>query len=251
MTHSLSPACPVEEVETRGRQRSTPTGEPSGSAVRFWSGKNPRAMSPSMRRLRPLVLCFGLFGCETPPEGLKTWKPSDHTNRGDTTAAAQNRPRQSTGEPRSSVPGLDEVTLAAWKSNCTVCHGSMGRGDGPQAPMFKPKDLTDPTWQASVNDEQIYEVIQKGRNKMPAFALPEQVARNLVQLIRLLGGNRSAAPTTSGPSPSGAPGTAAAGSATATTAPGASSAKGPTQRTAQPSPAAAGTTSGAAGHGSK
>jgi hypothetical protein len=54
--------------------------------------------------------------------------------------------------------------------------------------MTKPRDLTDPAWQASVTDEAIAEAIRRGRGAMPAFPLPEGTMRNLVALVRLLGG---------------------------------------------------------------
>lgn len=46
-------------------------------------------------------------------------------------------------------------------------------------------DLTRAEWQTQVTDEQIAEVIRKGRNRMPGFeALPPQVITGLVARIR-------------------------------------------------------------------
>jgi hypothetical protein len=56
--------------------------------------------------------------------------------------------------------------------------------------MYKPRDLTDPKWQASVTDEELLTVIQKGKEKMPGFSLPDTVAHNLVKLVRLLNADR-------------------------------------------------------------
>ena len=51
-----------------------------------------------------------------------------------------------------------------FQSRCFVCHGRDGRGSGPasQGLSQKPQDLTDPTWQRSVNDDQIKTVIRAG-----------------------------------------------------------------------------------------
>lgn len=50
--------------------------------------------------------------------------------------------------------------------------------------MMRSPDLTRPDWQARVTDDQIAEVIRKGRNKMPAFDLPAPVISGLVSRIR-------------------------------------------------------------------
>jgi len=84
------------------------------------------------------------------------------------------------------VPGFEDVTLVAWKQNCTPCHGAVGRGDGPRGPMLKATNLSDPTWQSSVTDERIAEVIKRGKGAMPPFNLPDGTIANLVKLVRML-----------------------------------------------------------------
>jgi mono/diheme cytochrome c family protein len=51
-----------------------------------------------------------------------------------------------------------------FQSRCFVCHGRDGRGSGPasQGLAQKPQDLTDPSWQRSVTDDQIKTVIRAG-----------------------------------------------------------------------------------------
>jgi len=51
-----------------------------------------------------------------------------------------------------------------FETRCFVCHGRDGRGSGPasQGLSQKPQDLTDPSWQRSVTDDQIRTVIRAG-----------------------------------------------------------------------------------------
>lgn len=175
------------------------------------------------------TLCLGTvlsalsLGCQTAPTDLRPWKPSDHSNIGESSGAALPRPgtnansnagtNQVSGEPSNTTPGLEEVTIATWRANCASCHGAMGRGDGPQAVMVTPRDLSDPEWQAATSDEQLVQSIQKGKNKMPGFNLPEQVARNLVNLVRLLNRDRMGRPAAAPSTPQAASTAAQAASA--------------------------------------
>lgn len=126
------------------------------------------------------AVCFGL-ACQSPAEDLRVWQPSDHRNTGNEAAQAQ----QSDGRAQPSPPGLDPVTLRTWSTQCAMCHGQIGRGDGPQAALFKPPDLSDPEWQQRVTDEQIATSIQQGKGQMPSFKLPEPTLQSLVKLVRL------------------------------------------------------------------
>ena len=85
-----------------------------------------------------------------------------------------------------AVPGLEDVTIVAWGQNCTPCHGELGRGDGPRGPMLKATNLSDPTWQSSVTDQQIAAAIKLGKGAMPAFKLPDVTIANLVKLVRMM-----------------------------------------------------------------
>lgn len=51
--------------------------------------------------------------------------------------------------------------------------------------MVKARDLSDPTWQASVTDAQLAAAITGGKGAMPAFPLPEETVTGLVRLVRL------------------------------------------------------------------
>ncbi len=68
-------------------------------------------------------------------------------------------------KPAAPVPE-DPATTAAniFRGRCSVCHGQTGHGDGPGGAVLtpKPRVFTDATWQDSVKDEQLREIIVKG-----------------------------------------------------------------------------------------
>jgi cytochrome c553 len=81
---------------------------------------------------------------------------------------------------------------------CAVCHGMDGMGNGPGAGALsiKPRNYTDPNWQASVTDDQIREIILKGGagvGKSPSMPGQPQLQEHpdvldgLVKLIRGFG----------------------------------------------------------------
>jgi cytochrome c553 len=87
---------------------------------------------------------------------------------------------------------------AMFTSLCATCHGLDGKGDGPAAASLnpKPRNYTDPAWQASVTDEQIKNTIVLGGagvGKSPMMpAQPQlknqpQVLDELVKIIRGFG----------------------------------------------------------------
>lgn len=81
-------------------------------------------------------------------------------------------------------------------SNCAVCHGMHGKGDGPAAAGIKPAppDFTDKKWAQGITDKQIYEVIRGGgaavgrSAHMPAWKgrLSDSQIRDVAAYIRSL-----------------------------------------------------------------
>jgi mono/diheme cytochrome c family protein len=146
------------------------------------------------------ALALVALGCSRAPADLREWTPSDHDHTQDPagTQVPANQPSS------AGMFGISEVVLAAWRQNCTTCHGPIGRADGPQAAMTKPRDLTDPGWQATVSDEDIASVIRTGRGAMPAFPLPDSTVEGLVRLVRLLDPTRAREPDGGVPADGGA-----------------------------------------------
>jgi mono/diheme cytochrome c family protein len=81
---------------------------------------------------------------------------------------------------------------------CAMCHGVTGAGDGPAAANLtpKPRNYTDPAWQASVTDDQIRKTILEGGQGVgkspmmpgqPQLKDQPDVLDNLVKIIRGFG----------------------------------------------------------------
>ncbi len=122
-------------------------------------------------------------GCDRPPSDtdLKEWGPGDHDHVEDKQRAAQG------GQP-GQAQTAEQLIEATWKTQCAACHGTMGKGDGPNAPMFKPADLTNVEWQSKVTDAEIAATIKNGKGKMPKFDAPDPLINGLVARIRFYRG---------------------------------------------------------------
>lgn len=87
----------------------------------------------------------------------------------------------STGRSVLSRVGQEHPGQATYRQYCAPCHGAKGKGDGPAAVAFNPPpaDFTNPESIPKLTDEQVMEVITKGRASMPAWGAiltPEQLA---------------------------------------------------------------------------
>jgi mono/diheme cytochrome c family protein len=97
-------------------------------------------------------------------------------------------------------PSPAAVARQVFTENCVMCHGLSGRGDGTAAANLqpRPRDYTDPTWQANVTDALIRKTILEGGaavgkapsmmafGNLPALKDPA-VVDELVKLIRGFG----------------------------------------------------------------
>ena len=77
-----------------------------------------------------------------------------------------------------------------YKTNCLMCHGERGKGDGPISAALRPPaaDLTGSKAKAK-SDKDLLTIIQDGRGAMPAwkFQLKEQDIQSVLAYIRSLG----------------------------------------------------------------
>ena len=96
------------------------------------------------------------------------------------------------------VPSRDAASLIVeqrpgeetFRRMCAPCHGETGQGDGPAAAAFDPppSDFRNPEGLGKLTDEEVAEVITRGRTSMPAFGaiLGEEVLPALVAYLREL-----------------------------------------------------------------
>jgi mono/diheme cytochrome c family protein len=113
-------------------------------------------------------------------------------------------PPPSSGAPdmqTESGPKSDKIHPQAqilFEEKCAMCHGLDGRGNGPGARELpiKPRNYTDPQWQASVKDEEIRKIILLGGQPVgkspqmpgnPTLQDQPEVLEGLVKIIRRFG----------------------------------------------------------------
>ena len=72
-----------------------------------------------------------------------------------------------------------------YKAKCASCHGADGKGETPAGKALKARDFASPEVQKET-DEELVVVIQKGKNKMPAYgsSLKDPQIKDLVAYIR-------------------------------------------------------------------
>jgi mono/diheme cytochrome c family protein len=95
--------------------------------------------------------------------------------------------------PVASSPGSIAAGQKLFRVYCRLCHGTDGKGNGPQAPKDShPSDLTDDKWDHGSSDGEIFAVIRDGAG--PKFdmkgyrsKLTEEDMWNLVNYIRSIG----------------------------------------------------------------
>lgn len=85
-------------------------------------------------------------------------------------------------------PTSHQDVKVLFDKRCASCHGKDGQAKTFKAKFNKARNLTDAAWQASVNDERLFNSIANGRGKMPAYLkkLSEAEINALVAHVRQL-----------------------------------------------------------------
>lgn len=154
--------------------------------ARRWQGTErvtPWVNAGMARTLGAAFLVAVLGACDQPAADLREWTVDDHDHKTESKKSRRLRSPAKHRKPSSR----DQLVAVTWLKQCAECHGKKGRGDGPKGPMVKARDLTAPALQTMLTDDAIAQVIKNGRDKMPAFDLPESTIKGLVQLVRSFG----------------------------------------------------------------
>ena len=120
-------------------------------------------------------------------------------------------PQESGAAPAGKKMSSEALAKAkkVYNLDCALCHGATGDGktDLAKDMQLTMADWTDPKSLAGQSDQQLFDIIRKGKNKMPAedeSRAKNDEVRNLVQYIRTFakeGAAAPAAPATEQPAP--------------------------------------------------
>ena len=94
---------------------------------------------------------------------------------------------KATKNPVEKAAGL-KAGRSLFDTNCAMCHGNTGKGDGPAGAALnpKPKNLAGKAVQVQTDGELFWK-ISEGRGAMPTWkSLPEKDRWSLVRYIRSL-----------------------------------------------------------------
>jgi|SRR5271165_3982231 len=107
-------------------------------------------------------------------------------------------PQKDSGASGDKTAGVSAKVKQIYKVDCAMCHGDTGDGktDLGQA-MGVTTDLGDPKTLGGKSDQDIYQIIRKGKDKMPPEDAPratDDQVRGLVIYIRTFSKDRPATP---------------------------------------------------------
>ncbi len=146
-----------------------------------------------------LAIAFLACGKNEEPPPPSSGSPMAQTESGPTKPApgapAAKAPAPATAAGNDAIPEASQSTFA---TVCATCHGKGGTGNGPASASLnpKPRNYTDPAWQASVTDEDLRKIILLGGQAVGKSAMmpgnPQlrdkpEVIEGLVKIIRQFG----------------------------------------------------------------
>ena len=128
-------------------------------------------------------------------------------------AASNPSPAPQQGGATAAKPGANPAMNRAkeiYNFDCSICHGPNGNGktDLAKDMQLTLTDFTDPKTFEGKTDDQLFEMIRKGKDKMPAedaARAKNDEVKALVQYIRTFSKDQPAAAPVSTPAPAAAP----------------------------------------------
>jgi cytochrome c5 len=127
------------------------------------------------------------------------------------------KPASSEAAPPATItvePPRPEIKQI-YKNDCSICHGDAGDGKGDIGKDMNLLDWTNPTTLASKSDQQLFDAIRKGSDKMPpedGSRAKDNEIRGLVKFIRAMAKGQPAQPAAepaAQPAPTPAPASSA------------------------------------------
>jgi mono/diheme cytochrome c family protein len=161
----------------------------------FWKISQGKSPMPSFRlrfsekeRWRIVNYVRSLAGQENAGAAESPGDFESHGQAHQPTAKSQLRAEGRTESNQRSDPSVSRGK-ELYAQHCADCHGTAGKGDGPQAADLKvtPADLTSPEIQRET-DEALFRIVSTGKKPMPAFAqkLSENDLRMIIRYCRTL-----------------------------------------------------------------
>jgi mono/diheme cytochrome c family protein len=134
------------------------------------------------------MLASVLFVVVAYPSLQTTQSPTEEKTAAETQTAAEDAKKVNPAKP---TPNSIALGKKAYGSDCAMCHGKTGAGDGDLATdmKLKLKDYRDPDALKSMTDGEIYSMIANGKGQMSGEAgrmQPTQIW-NVVNYVRSLG----------------------------------------------------------------
>ena len=122
--------------------------------------------------------------------------------------ASQQKPAHKPAASEPAQPATIQVepprpeVKQIYKNDCAICHGDTGDGKGDIGKSMTLDDWTNPSTLASKSDQQLFDSIRKGSDKMPpedASRAKDNEIRGLVKYIRGMAKDQPAAQPASQP----------------------------------------------------
>jgi len=133
-----------------------------------------------MRKALPIFLLFA----------LTTVVPADDLPSAEVPLVIPAAAKQRTNPVPPTEENL-ERGVGFYASQCAMCHGARGKGDGDLAVAraIRMPDLTDPAEQNKRTDGELFYILTEGHGRMPAEGdrLPEDYRWSMILAVRALG----------------------------------------------------------------